>query len=789
MKKEKLLWGWKFWKDGQQENVKLIDLPHDAMLTETRQPDLPKGGGSGFFPGGKYWYEKTIFCDEDLWDKSVIMEFEGIYMNSTVFLNGEEVGGWIYGYTNFYVDLTGKLRIGQDNVLTVVADNSLQPNSRWYSGSGIYRDVNLYIGNKEHILPDGIKVQTISIEPAVLDIAVEAEKASDTVTKIEILDDGIVVAEAAGDHVQLSIADAKLWSAEVPNLYTVRVCLIKDGALLDESSIRTGIRILAWDSERGLQVNGKTVKLKGACVHHDHGPLGACSYDKAEYRRAKKLKALGYNAIRYAHNPSSRILLEVCDELGMYVLDETFDQWKLPQSDKDYAIYFDAEWQKDVKALIRKDYSHPSVVMYCIGNEITDTGLLHGAAIAKMINDLFKAEDPTRPTTIAINPMLTALARKMAEAKAQGAENQDNMGSAEVNDIVTLLPKILAGITPESLDALLKELLQHVDIAGYNYSAHLLEGTHAIAPKRVILHSETFPCRIAEGWKLVERNSSIIGDFMWTAWDYLGEAGVGEPTYGTTQAPFSKNYPCQNAGIGAVDLTGEPEPFAYYAATLWGAYHKPYIAVRPLNHADEEYTLGKWRATDAVHSWTWPGQEGKATDVEIYAKAAQIELYQEGTSLGKQPAVDCKAVFRVRYVPGKLEAVSYDEAGNILGREKLITAGSETKLTITAEETQVKANGEDLAYVSVEITDNAGTRKMLSDRKVTIAVSGAGTLAAVGSAACRTEESYLSDSFTTCNGRMIAIIRSKKEAGTIIVTASAEGMDCVALTLTACEAL
>lgn len=786
MRKVKFNADWYFWKDGQEAAKRILNLPHDAMLEEKRQPDLPKGSGSGFFPGGKYWYEKTIFPDASWADKTVILEFEGVYMNASVLLNGEKVGGWVYGYTNFYVDLTGKLKIGQENILTVIADNSLQPNSRWYSGSGIYRDVNLYTGHKEHIVPDGIKVKTVSYDPAVLDITVEAEKAEATDIRVEILDGKQVVAAACGQHVQVTVPEAKLWSADSPSLYTVRASLLSNGKVLDESSIQTGIRTIAWDSEKGLQINGNTVKLKGACVHHDHGPLGACSYDKAEYRRAKKLKELGYNAIRYAHNPSSRILLEVCDELGLYVLDETFDQWKIPQSDMDYAIYFDAQWQKDVKALIRKDYSHPSVIMYCIGNEITDTGLPHGPIIAKMINDLFKAEDPTRPTTIAINPMLTVLARKMAEAKAQGAENSGNMGSAEVNDIVTLLPKILAGITPESLESLLKDLLQHVDIAGYNYSAHLLEGTHALVPDRVILHSETFPCRIADGWKIVERNPSIIGDFMWTAWDYLGEAGVGEPTYGTTQAPFSKEYPCQNAGVGAVDLTGEAEPFAYYVATLWGAYDKPYIAVRPLDHAGEEYTLGKWRATDAIHSWSWPGQEGKTTEIEVYANAATVELLQNGSmSLGKQTVVDCKAKYQAIYVPGRLEAIAYDEAGNELGRDILLSAAAETKLTVTAEESAIKADGEDLAYISIEITDHAGIRKMLSDKKVTVTVSGAGRLLAVGSAACRTEESYLGNSFTTYNGRMVAIVCSDGTAGNISIKAVTDGLEPVSVTVKA----
>lgn len=785
MKKYKINMDWTFWKDGE-EIKKALNLPHDAMLEETRRPDLPKGSGSGFFPGGKYWYEKVIFGCEEYRDQTVLIEFEGIYMNSTVLLNGKIVGEHVYGYTNFYVDLTGKLIIGKENVLTVIADNSQQPNSRWYSGSGIYRDVNLYIGHKEHILPDGIKVKTVSHDPAVLDIYVEAENEMDTEILIEVMDGDQVVASGIGEHIQMCIPDAKLWSAEEPYLYSVHACLLKHGKKLDESCIKTGIRTIAWDSRNGLQINGNTVKLRGGCIHHDHGPLGACSYDKAEYRRIQKLKAFGYNAIRYSHNPSSRILLEACDEIGMYVLDETFDQWKVPQSDKDYAIYFDAEWVGDVKALIRKDYSHPSVIMYCIGNEITDTGLPHGPSIAKMINDLFKKEDPTRPTTIAINPMLTVLARKMAEAKAKGAQNQGSMGSAEVNDIVTLLPKIMAGITPESLEMLLKDLLQHVDIAGYNYSAHLLEGTHALVPERVILHSETFPCRIADGWKIVERNDSVIGDFMWTSWDYLGEAGVGEPTYGTTQAPFSKEYPCQNAGIGAFDLTGEAEPFAYYVATLWGAYKKPYIAVRPLNYAGEEYTLGKWRATDAVRSWTWPGQQGKTADIEVYTSAATVELLQDGAlSLGKQNVMDCMAKFQAIYKPGKLEVIAYGEDGSEIGRDELVTAADDTKLTISAENPVIKADGEDLAYFRVEITDHAGIRKMLSDKKVKISVSGEGKLVAVGSAACRTEESYLEESFTTQNGSMIAIVRSNGTRGEICISAETECVPMTSITINA----
>lgn len=784
MQKVRFNSGWEFWKDGQDGRKRQINLPHDAMQEEIRQPDLPKGNATGFFPGGKYFYSKVIPAGTFREDQTVILEFEGVYMNAQVLLNGQQVGGWIYGYTNFYVDLTGKLKCEKDNILTVIADNSQTPNSRWYSGSGIYRDVNLYTAGREYIAPDGIRVKTISYTPAVVDVEVEAYLQDGTGIQLEILEGDTVVASASGSPTQLTIPAAKLWSAEHPNLYTVRAKLVRDGRILDVSEIRTGIRIIAWSAGNGLQINGEMVKLRGGCVHHDHGPLGARSFNKAELRRVKKLKELGYNAIRYSHNPTSRSFLDACDEVGMYVLEETFDQWKLPQSDYDYAIHFDSEWARDVRALIHKDFSHPSVIMYCLGNEITDTGLPHGVLIGKMINDLFKAIDPTRPTTIAINPMLSVLAKKMAEQKAAGAESQ-SVGSAEVNDIVTLLPKIMASITPESLEELLHDLLAHVDIAGYNYGNHLYAGTHKLVPNRVILSTETFPCKIASGWKQVADNSYVIGDFMWTAWDYLGEAGVGEPAYGTTQAPFSKEYPCQNAYIGAVDLTGEPEAFAYYVATLWGVYNQPFIAVRPLSHAGEDYTLGKWRMTDAVHSWTWPGQEGKTAEIEIYSGAAFVELIQNGVPLGKKVPEDCKVSFQTSYHPGILEAVAYDANGQETTRSELRTAAEKTRLTILPEETVIHADGEDLAYVAVEITDLSGIRKMLSDCPVKITVTGAGTLAAVGSADPRVTESYLSDTFTTYQGRMIAIIRSNGEAGAIRVRAEAEGWAPVSLELIA----
>lgn len=784
MRKVKINQGWQFWKDGQEQKKQDITLPHDAMILEARQPDLDKGNATGFYPGGKYIYEKKLYGETAFEDQTVLVEFEGVYMKSRVTLNGEEIGGWVYGYTNFYVDLSGKLNIGRDNVLRVEVDNSLTPNSRWYSGSGIYRDVNLYVGDRQHIEPDGIRVKTISYDPATVEIDVASTKSDAAEVEVSVYEDGRLVANVSGIQNAITIPGGKLWSAEEPNLYQAVAIIKENGVELDRAECRFGIRKLEWDAQHGLCVNGRTVKLKGGCVHHDHGPLGARSYDKAEFRRLKTLKDLGYNAIRYSHNPTSRVFLDICDELGLYVLDETFDQWKLPQSTYDYAIYFDAEWKKDIEALVRKDYSHPSVIMYCVGNEITDTGLPHGALICGMISGLIKSLDDTRPTTIAINSMLSVLAAKMAESKAAQAEGK-TMGSAEVNDLVTLLPKIRASITPESLEALIGECVKKVDIVGYNYGENLYEGTHALVPDRVILSTETFPKAIGANWPMVESTPWVIGDFMWTAWDYLGEAGVGQPMYGVKQAPFSKSYPCQSADIGAVDLTGLPETFAYYVSILWGAYKKPYIGVRPVNHSGEDYTIGAWRMTDAIHSWAWAGCEGRTAEIEVYSPGDHVELFLNDRSVGTEKLTACKCGFHTEYAPGKLEAVAYDAEGKEIGRDVLVSAGEETVLCLLPEDTSIKADGEDLAYIAVHITDWNGTRKMLTDRKVTISVEGAGILEAVGSAQPETEERFNSGSYTSYYGRMIAIVRSTGTAGVIRVTASADGMDSVTVELQA----
>lgn len=390
-----------------------------------------------------------------------------------------------------------------------------------------------------------------------------------------------------------------------------------------------------------------------------------------------------------------------------------------------------------------------------------------------------------------VNTMLAAnQAKKQAEEQQAGKQKdaqssevpeqekkQKQVGSAEVNEVLTMLAKLQESITPENLEALIGESVSYADIVGYNYGHNLYEGTHKMRPDRVILSSETFPSKMASNLDMAEKHAYVIGDFMWTAWDYLGEAGVGLPVYGTKQAPFSKSYPCLTATCGSFDLTGYPESQAYYAATLWGVNEKPYIGVRPVNYSGEDYTLGKWRLTDSIASWTWPGCEGRMAEIEVFSIGDSVELFLNGTSIGSKKLEYCRCTFKTTYEPGILTAVSYDDAGNEIARGKLFTAKGAAKLQILPEEKTIKADGEDLLFVPIHVTDENGVLNMAEDKRIAVTVSGAGTLLALGSGRPESEEKFLDGSYTSWHGRVLAVVKTKAEAGTIQITASAEGVE------------
>ena len=773
MKKTRLYDGWHFCKEGESTVVP-VRIPHDAMLDEKRIPEMKDGNGGAFFPGGKYIYTRTLYGEETYANSTVLLEFEGVYMDSTVLLNGQKVGGWLYGYTNFFVDLTGKLNLGADNELAVIADNSKTPNARWYTGSGIYRPVNLWVGGKTHIAPQSLRVKTCSLAPATVEITTNVENAAVT---YEIMDGSTVVATATGKCAVVEIPDAKLWSADQPHLYTVKATVTENGVVVDEATERFGVRMLSWSVQNGLQVNGETVKLRGGCIHHDNGILGARTYKDAEVRKMKKMKQFGFNAIRFSHYPAGKDLLDTCDEVGMYVMDESFDQWRAKKTKYDYANQFDAEYEKDLAALADKDFNHPSVVLYSIGNEIPDTGRAYAPQQAHRMVAVLKAHDGTRPVTIANNAPMSMVAEMMQSFEQ---EKGAAVGSLEINELITAHPEILqlhkrGSYSAEKLEQVVGKVFDELDIVGQNYAHEFYEGIHALRPDRILLSAETFPARMDTNWRSVMENDYIIGDFQWTAWDYLGEVGVGLPVYGTKEAPFSKPYPCLTAACGSFDLSGDPEAAAYYCAALWNARQTPFIGVRPIDHSGEDYTVGMWRLTDAVDCWTWDGCEGKTAEILVYGVGETVELLQDGASLGRKPLTDCKAEFTTSYQPGKLEAIAYDAHGAELGRSILQTAGAETHLAVLPEQAKIRAAEDALVYVPIRVLDENDVLRLNTDLRVTIQVSGAGELLALGSARYETEELFADSSHTTWHGSALAVVRCTGKPGTITVTAQAEG--------------
>lgn len=791
MKKESLNQGWQFADTKNETKKTQINLPHDAMLFEKRIPNIVNGAGSAYFPGGQYIYTKELDIAAEAAGNTTVLEFEGIYQKSSVWLNEQKVGGRIYGYSDFLVDLTGKLKEGK-NLLRVEVDNTQIPNSRWYTGSGIYRDVWLWTGEKEYIKPYGIRALTKSINPAVLSVSVDAFCGNDAFCRFTVLKDGLTVAQldnvaAANNqaktgeqqfHADILISDAKLWSAESPELYKILVELQRGETVLDSASERVGLRTLAWSAKDGFTVNGMEVKLRGGCVHHDHGPLGAKSFKAAELRRARILKDAGFNAVRYAHNPASNAFLDACDEVGLYVMDETFDTWYGPKSEYDYALYFDDEHEQDLRDMIRVAYNHPSVIMYSIGNEIQLKDLKECVPITKEMVDICHEEDPRRPVLNAVNPMAAIMGAKRAEPERkneiadpckEGKAKGLLAGSFLFNILVTHFATIVKLVVNEKKLRKVNDVFAPLDIVGFNYGNFLYEAHHSDYPERVLVGSETYPREIYDYWGMVKKHSYIVGDFTWTAWDYLGEAGVGAPSYGEGAA-FNRPYPCISAGCSNVDMTGYLKCQGHYFRAVYGLEKAPYLAVHPVNHSGEKLILGSWALTDAVHSWSWNGLEGRKAVVDVYADAYCTELFLNGQSFGRKPLEKCIATFEVPYKSGELKAVSYDEAGNILGEDILETAGDETILKVYADKRSMKADGQDLIYVCIELTDDKGIVKSMGDQKVQVRVTGAAELAGICSGNAFTEYSFVGDRCETYYGRALAVLRSNGEAGEISVS-------------------
>ena len=790
---------WSFKKEGAEPRV--LCLPHDAMLEETRNAENPSGNGSACFGGGSYEYEKTFFAPREWEEQEVQFEFEGVYPHAEVYLNGEKLGDCFYGYSD-YRFRAKHLRYDAENVMRVVVDNSEVPNSRWYSGAGIYRPVWLLTGAKAHILPGTLRVKTIGIEPAEIEVSAEYTGAKDSAYRlqVEIFDGETVVAgadlvmsgktPAANDkqitaglesltaNAKLAVADAKLWDAEHPNLYKCKATLLENDTIGDEEIVSFGIRQLTW-STKGFFVNGKETLLKGGCVHHDNGILGAKSYKESEFRRIKRLKEFGFNAIRSSHNPAGRDVLEACDTLGMYVMDEGWDMWYETKTKGDYANRFMEHYEEDILAMVAKDYNHPSVIMYSVGNEVTEPSKQEGVELAKKLVDAFHAADDSRPTTAGINITLLFLATMginltsdagQDEAqKREEAKEPEKVNSTYFNEMVSQRAESMKMATMrDDIEAIAAPTLDALDIAGYNYASCRYPLEQEKHPERIVVGSETYPYELPQNWKVVEEYPYLIGDFMWTAWDYLGESGIGSWSYDPADMGFGKTYPWLLADTGAFDILGNDTAEAGMAAAVWGVSEKPYIYAMPANHNPKEVIKSMWRGSNALPYWSYEGCEGNDAVVEVYSKADTVELFVNGKSIGRKQPEDTKAVFETVYEAGTIEAVAYAADGTEISRSELRSASGTRGIHVIPEQAEVKAG--EIVYVDISIRGENGEVECNADATLKVTVEG-GELLAFGSANPKTEEDFLSGTYTTYYGRAQAVIRVE-DAGELVITAA-----------------
>lgn len=760
---------WKF-KKASECTYQEVMLPHDAMLYEGRSKEASGEGAAGYFQGGKYIYEKRFFIPEEWKEDYLAIEFEGVYQKTKVYLNNEFITECSYGYIPFLADISAKKKAGDENFLRVEVDNQAQPNSRWYTGSGIYRPVHLLHGKKEHIKWHGVKIDTVSYDPAVIRVKTEVETEEQFPdVQIEILRDNEIISTVSGNDITVEIPNAVLWSEETPELYQCKVTLQKENKVLDEVTTVFGIRCIEC-STKGLYINGKETLLKGACIHHDHGVLGAAVYEESERRRIRKLKEFGYNAIRSSHNPASEAVLRVCDQEGMLVIDESWDMWYGHKNKYDYASEFMDHFESDLKIMVERDYNHPSVIMYSIANEVAEPKDEKGIALAKKMVQLMHEMDSSRPVTAGINLMIISMAAKgkgvykeeggrrdqEPAQKSKKVKKQKASGSLFFNMLTSMIGTNMNKMAnSKKADAVTSPILDLLDVAGYNYASgrYPLEGKQH--PDRVIVGSETFPMDIWKNWQMVEKYPYLLGDFMWTGWDYLGEAGIGAWTYTADGAGFDKPYPWMLADVGTIDILGNPNGEAYYAKTVWEKCKKPYIGVRPVNHPGITPRTATWRGTNCFDSWSWKGCEGNKAQVEVYADAAYAELFLNGKKIAKKKLKQMKALFNTKYQAGVLEAIVYDQQGNEVGRNVLKSAEEKSKLSILPEKQTV--NSGEIVYVSICITDEQGIVQSNEDQMLQVSVNG-GRLLGFGSANPRTEESFVTGEYTSYYGRTLAVI-------------------------------
>ena len=764
--------GWRFFQGEGEKSFaetsyddsqwRIVDLPHDWSIEGVPSVDEPSGNDGGYRPTGKGWYRRGLTMTAEDLKKLHSLYFEGVYMDAEVFVNGHPLGVHHYGYSSFIHDITPWLHEGQ-NVVAVSVDNSKQKNCRWYSGSGIYRHVWLIETDDVHFKHWGTFITTPQVNEAKSVVSVSAQIVNDSAdgrsVNAEIIlcaPDGREVGRAErglelpeGDVItwveDVAVDNPELWSPDTPAVYTARLNVYENGNLKDSIEETFGIRSVTYSAEEGLVLNGKHIELNGGCIHHDNGILGAAAFDRAEVRKVRLMKDAGFNAVRTSHNHPSEAFLHACDTIGLLVIDETFDGWRTAKLPYDYSTLIDDHWQEDVAALVLRDRNHPSIFCWSVGNEVIERKEIQVVTTARKLSGLCRELDPTRPVTSAL-------------------------------------------CSWDSDWEIYDPLAEVFEIAGYNYMIHKHAGDHQRDPQRVIVQTESYPRDAFSNWAYSHDYPYIIGDFVWTSVDYLGESSIGRWYY--EGDPAGEHYqgilfPWNAAYCGDIDMTGTRKPISYYRDILWNEDRPIFLAVREPDGYFGKIRMTGWGVWPTFESWTWPGHEGKDITVEVYSRAPMVRLYLNGTLLGEKPTgrdEEYKAVFTLPYQPGELKAVAVDAEGNPVternegGHTVLRTAGKPYALRVKADRTSLDADGQDLAYLTVEVVDSNGVVCPNATNELQISMTGPAVLVALGNADVKEIGTTVDNVHDTWKGHALAVVRSSDVKGKVTVKITSPGL-------------
>ncbi len=728
------------------QGKKPVHLPNDYTITLPRDPNAAGGASNGFFPGGDGIYEKTLSFDTRA---HRILWIDGGYMCTEISLNGTKLAEHPHGYTPFLLDLTDHITDG-DNTLSITTHGN-QCSTRWYSGAGLYRDVFLWEGGDIRIEPWDLFITTPTVDTVHAACEITANRAAAVVLRCEILDKaGHIVAmqhtpvfvftqKKTMVEMDFTLPNAHLWEIGNGYLYTMRTTILENGTLLDTDVSTFGIRTVTADATNGLQINGKTVKLRGGCIHHDHGILGAADYEAACRRKLTKLQQAGFNALRIAHNPPSEQLMNMCDEMGIIVMDEAFDCWVWAKGgSENYHRYF-LEWaERDVSYMVLRDRRHPSVIAFSTGNEIPESvGSPEGDRISALLAAKIRSLDNTR--------LVTGCTWEMPAEKPWHERTA--------------------------------KYFEPYDICGYNYAFPRYEHDLNLFPGRVIWGSETHAIRFYDSWQTVLRLPGVIGDFTWTAYDNLGEAGTGRYAWERDEVIKGISlaaYPWRSCYQGDFDLCGYRRPQSYFREAVWIGGTEPRIFTTHPEHYGEGFTGTGWHWYDVLDSWTFDDAYlGKPVKCEVYTDADEVVWFVNGVEVGKSVPVKAIATLDIPYEKGEVSVIA-TKNGVEVGRSALHTVGEAAMITVMPETMELTADGRDLCYIDISLTDASGDRIPDDRRQISCMVEG-GILLGVLSGDPANEDQYGSDTCHLYEGRALAVVAADT-AGFVKVTVTAEGV-------------